>query len=128
MTFVIDFDDEYCEYNVRQFLSFFMQNQPKKTPEKEEAGHHPTANPNKGVVSDFLKEFVPYMAWQGSEVRRQVNPLSKPTLSSCYGDSYIWLLKPTGLNRGRGIEIFNSIERLKQILLGYMAMNKRRKF
>ena len=28
----------------------------------------------------------------------------------------LWLLKPTGLNRGRGIHVFDTIERLKKLL------------
>jgi len=30
ITFIIDFDDEYCEYNLKQFLYFFQRNDPRK--------------------------------------------------------------------------------------------------
>ena len=30
LTFVLDFDDEYCDYNLKQFLSFFSKNDPRK--------------------------------------------------------------------------------------------------
>ncbi len=45
------------------------------------------------------------MAWQNSDIKKKVNQLSKPINNSCYynQNSYLWLLKPTGLNRGRGI-------------------------
>lgn len=33
--------------------------------------------------------------------------------------SYVWLLKPTNLNRGRGIEIFQSLEQLEKLLNDY---------
>ena len=33
--------------------------------------------------------------------------------------SYLWLLKPNGLNRGRGIKIFNKIEQLENMLNEY---------
>lgn len=39
----------------------------------------------------------------------------------------MWLLKPTGLNRGRGIEIFDSLEELERILLEYLGMMGRKK-
>jgi len=39
----------------------------------------------------------------------------------------MWLLKPTGLNRGRGIEIFDSLEELERILLDFLAMMNRKK-
>jgi hypothetical protein len=28
----------------------------------------------------------------------------------------IWLLKPTGMNRGRGIYVFNTLDRLKTLI------------
>jgi len=33
--------------------------------------------------------------------------------------NYLWLLKPTGLNRGRGIHIFSTIEQLDKLLNDY---------
>ena len=35
------------------------------------------------------------------------------------GDSYLWLLKPTGLNRGRGVHVFNSLQMLEKLLIEY---------
>lgn len=35
------------------------------------------------------------------------------------GDNYFWFLKPTGTNRGRGIQIFNSLEKLESYLSQY---------
>jgi len=54
--------------------------------------------------------------------------LSKPINNSTYysENSYLWLLKPTGLNRGRGIEIFDSLEQMEKILLDYMLLMKRK--
>ena len=37
-------------------------------------------------------------------------------ITSSHDHKNIWLLKPTGLNRGRGIHIFRSFDELKQIL------------
>jgi len=46
-----------------------------------------------------------YMTWENSEIKKKVNFLSKPINNKVYysTNSYLWLLKPTGLNRGRGI-------------------------
>lgn len=38
-------------------------------------------------------------------------------MQSAHDKKNIWLLKPTGLNRGRGIHIFTTLEELKQILI-----------
>lgn len=35
------------------------------------------------------------------------------------GDNYVWLLKPTDLNRGRGIQLFNSLENLEKLLIEF---------
>lgn len=92
ITFIIDFDDEYCEYHLKQFLSFFNKNDPRK-------GTKRNNNLN------FVNKFVPYMAWQNSDIKKKTNILSRPVNNSSYytESSYLWLLKPTGLNRGRGI-------------------------
>ena len=37
-------------------------------------------------------------------------------LDSLHNHKNIWLLKPTGLNRGRGIHIFQTIDEFKKIL------------
>ena len=52
------------------------------------------------------------------KVSQKSNPYSKPKMhpSCTNGDTYLWLLKPTGLNRGRGIQIFNNIETLEKQL------------
>lgn len=36
-------------------------------------------------------------------------------LSHCVGKNF-WILKPTNLNRGRGIHIFNSLDQLKTLI------------
>ena len=118
ITFIIDFDDEYCEYNIKQFLSFFLKNDPRKS------------NSKKGVwPANFVGKFQSYMAWQNSDIKKKVNILSKPINNTTYysENSYLWLLKPTGLNRGRGIEIFDSLEQLEKILLDYLALMNRKK-
>eukprot|EP00826_Nyctotherus_ovalis_P065252 TRINITY_DN9586_c0_g1_i7.p1 TRINITY_DN9586_c0_g1~~TRINITY_DN9586_c0_g1_i7.p1 ORF type:complete len:521 (-),score=99.88 TRINITY_DN9586_c0_g1_i7:21-1583(-) len=41
-------------------------------------------------------------------------------LSEChYAGGNVWILKPTGFNRGRGISVFDSVERLKKLLKYY---------
>jgi hypothetical protein len=110
VTFIIDFDDEYCEYNLKQFLSFYTRNDPRKN----------IAPTKKSTVNayNFVSRFQPYMAWQNSDIKKKVNILSRPVNNATYysddpsSPSYIWLLKPTGLNRGRGIEIFDNLETL----------------
>jgi hypothetical protein len=94
ITFIVDFDDEYCEYNMKQFLAFFQKNDPRRTGSKKN-----------NLPWSFVCKFQAYMGWQNSEIKKKINMLSKPINNNTYysEDSYLWLLKPTGLNRGRGI-------------------------
>ena len=55
ITFIIDFDDEYCDYNIKQFLNFFQRNDPRKNTGKKQIFPH-----------TFINKFQPYMAWQNS--------------------------------------------------------------
>lgn len=78
---------------------------------------------------NFVNKFNPYMAWQNSDIKKKINQLSKPINNSCYynQNSYLWLLKPTGLNRGRGIEIFDSLDTLEKMLISFLEHLNRKK-
>lgn len=69
------------------------------------------------------------MARQNPDIKKKVTNYCRPFGSDCYftPNHYLWLLKPTGLNRGRGIELFNSLEQLQQKLLTYFEMMNRKK-
>lgn len=85
---------------MKQFLSFFLKNDPRRQGSSRRYGN---------TTYNFTNKFNPYMSWQNSDIKKKVNILSRPVNSSTYysnneeNPSYIWLLKPTGLNRGRGI-------------------------
>jgi hypothetical protein len=126
VTFIIDFDDEYCEYNMKQFLSFYARNDPRKN----------IVPVRKSTVNafNFVGRFQPYMAWQNSDIKKKVNILSRPVNNCTYysddatSPSYIWLLKPTGLNRGRGIEIFDHLETLEKMLMDFLVRMNRKNY
>lgn len=44
-------------------------------------------------------------------------------MESAHGHMNMWLLKPTGLNRGQGIHIFRTFEELKEILYEFYDIN-----
>jgi hypothetical protein len=44
-------------------------------------------------------------------------------MQTAHDHKNIWLLKPTGLNRGRGIHIFTTIEELRTILIDNYDIN-----
>lgn len=51
------------------------------------------------------------------EKRQQLSPCKIPK-SQC-GGQYLWLLKPTFLNRGRGIHVVNDLETIVQLISEY---------
>lgn len=55
---------------------------------------------------------------------------SRPIMKPIYvkDDNYLWLLKPVGLNRGRGIYLFRSLEELTSILEEYCQRNEKPAF
>ena len=51
-----------------------------------------------------------------------------PAIPSCHFDGKnVWIIKPNGLNRGRGIYIFDDIETLEQIIADYKEAAKQHK-
>lgn len=77
-------------------------------------------HPGKGIKG--LKQFRQiYDAIQSEEKAKLLDSKNKqlfdtltPTLNSKNPNGNVWILKPTHLNRGRGISLFNSIESLVQ--------------
>lgn len=58
---------------MKQFLSFFQKNDPRKS------------NPKKGSLPvNFVSKFQNYMAWQNSDIKKKVNILSRPINNSTY--------------------------------------------
>lgn len=110
VTFVIDLDDDACEVQITKFASFFIKNMPKTQNKPENV---------KKAINDFKKRLKPIMNFINSDkVNQKSNIYSKPKMHPSFinSENYLWLLKPTGLNRGRGIQIFNSLETLEKYL------------
>ena len=76
ITFIIDFDDEYCEYNIKQFLSFYSKNDPRKATSPTKRGNFTNFS--------FVNKFQPFMAWQNSDIKKKVNILSRPVNNTTY--------------------------------------------
>jgi hypothetical protein len=112
VTFVLELDSEDCEGCLDSFLQFFFQNMP--------SGMKKPENIKKASVE--FKRKVRNMISGVSTDRKQSNIIySKPKFHKSFsdGNSYMWLLKPTGLNRGRGIQIFNNLDQLEKNLIDF---------
>lgn len=110
---------------MKQFLSFYNKNDPRKNLISSRKNGYTTFN--------FVNKFQSYMAWQNSDIKKKVNILSRPVNNSTYYSGqpepgYVWLLKPTGLNRGRGIEIFDNLEDLEKLLMDFLGLMNRKNY
>eukprot|EP00330_Aristerostoma_sp_ATCC50986_P001203 CAMPEP_0114586996 /NCGR_PEP_ID=MMETSP0125-20121206/10074_1 /TAXON_ID=485358 ORGANISM="Aristerostoma sp., Strain ATCC 50986" /NCGR_SAMPLE_ID=MMETSP0125 /ASSEMBLY_ACC=CAM_ASM_000245 /LENGTH=120 /DNA_ID=CAMNT_0001782701 /DNA_START=763 /DNA_END=1125 /DNA_ORIENTATION=- len=52
---------------------------------------------------------------------KKISPYLKPKIAKIFNKGLnVWIIKPTGHNQGRGIEVFNSLEKLNEILNEYL--------
>lgn len=52
---------------------------------------------------------------------KKPSPYLKPKIHKTFIKGHnVWILKPTGFNRGVGIEVFNSLESLNQFLINFI--------
>lgn len=109
-TFILDLGDDGLELNLNAFVKFFNHNMPNRL--------KPTIGEGKMYIQ------MPRLPPQQSrhEKRCQGNfychPITNPTFFSP-ASNYLWLLKPTFLNRGRGIHIFKDLYELEKIINDY---------
>lgn len=76
------------------------------------------------AVETFTKALQPlFGAYNSSYKKLATNVLSQPIMMSTFldknHDAYIWLLKATIFNRGRGIELFSSLQQLEKFIKEY---------
>lgn len=56
--------------------------------------------------------------------KRAVSQYNRYTMPLCHFSGYnLWLLKPTHLNRGRGIHVFKDLDRLRQLMASHCREN-----
>lgn len=100
LTFILDFKSENL---YEQYETF--------------KGVHKLIETNISAGIDELNKKL--LNFQTATERKSSNAIKNPyrMMQSAHDHKNIWLLKPTGLNRGRGIHIFTTLEELKQILM-----------
>ena len=104
----MDMDDENnFESDMQRFAKFFIKHSadPSKYPKPENAKH-----PQIVYNFDFKRKKGNY---SGLGNDKKPTQYVKPKMHRSFLRGFnVWLLKPTGLNRGRGIEVFNTLEAL----------------
>jgi hypothetical protein len=96
-TFVIDFSDIFCDRSLSDFLMSYTK-------------HHPQlSDVNKNRI-EYLSYFKNLITGTGEKQKPLSNKYCVYNMNKSFMDtsnSYLWLLKPTSLNRGRGVRVFS---------------------
>jgi hypothetical protein len=113
-TFLFDADDQVnFDTDIQKFAKFFIKHNPdqNKYPRPDPNGK----NHNVWYNFDYRKKgnyTAPVM-----NASKKVSPYLKPKIHKTFITGYnVWILKPTGFNRGIGIEVFNTLESLNEFL------------
>lgn len=114
LTFVLDLDDQNCDMALNSFVKFFEINMPTYMKKNNSSKHS----------LDIRRKLRPYYQHSGGASEKQISYYyTRHRMFNTYlsdeKSSYLWLLKPTFLNRGRGIHIFNDLNHLEKLINEY---------
>jgi len=125
ITFLIDIKEQKSISNsIRSFTSLFktFDNISEKIKEISD-------NYNEKLISELNFEnkdiYHKYSLLYFSSGRKGISQYTSYLLPLCHfiGNNY-WILKPTSFNRGRGIHVFNNLEKLKELMNSYLNGRK----
>ena len=120
-TFVFNMDDEgNFDTDMQRFARFFIKHCPNQS-------LYPKPDPNDKRNADVWYNFDyrkkgKYNPPHLDADNKTLSPYLQPKMSKTFSNGITtWVLKPTGLNRGRGIELFNSLESLNELMIQYFS-------
>ena len=122
ITFFIEINPEkpngQLKNAIHRFASFYKLLEESKTYHRHHTTTQKHSKTSKAVKALFAKPFI--MTYD----RRGTPQYSRYSMPLCHFTGYnIWLLKPTHLNRGRGIHVFRTIEEVKSLITKYCHNN-----
>ena len=112
VSFIIDLNTGEEDLALHAFIKFFNRN-------------YPDDNPSRRYQTIILprSRHIPYHSAQQLNKRSQGNFYCKPTFSKSFTymetNSYLWILKPTCQNRGRGVVLFKELDELEKLIWKY---------
>ncbi|EGR34832.1 hypothetical protein IMG5_000600 [Ichthyophthirius multifiliis] len=116
ITFILDANDDKIEQNMQEFFHFYEKNMPYQIKKKM----------TQKLLSEIKKKIKNYFNFSNNEKKMSNNNSQKtkykinPSYILDYNSPYMWLLKPTFLNRGRGINIFTDLISLEKYIGQYI--------
>lgn len=109
ITFIFDLNKEDCDQTIQNFINFYHKNMPNEMQKPE--------NQRKNIL-DIPKRTRHF--FNNYEKRTNLYGVyGRPKMLRTYinGNNYLWLLKPNYFNRGRGIQIFQTLEELEKMIV-----------
>ena len=107
-------DTANFDKDMQAFAKFFIKNNPDQNKYTQP---NPSDKKNHNVWYNFdYRKKGSYQPPNQSNDKKK-SPYLKPIMANTFlKNSNAWVLKPVGLNRGRGIEVFNSLETLNELM------------
>ncbi len=118
VTFYVEAGATRIPSSLRNFLDVYQVLEKNRTAMANFHRNHPKAE----FRTDSVGESAGNKLWPISPISG--NPLrhAKYSMPACHFVGHnLWLLKPSGLNRGRGIHVFHDLDTLKNLILDYYS-------
>lgn len=127
LTFAFDMDDTAnFDGDMHRFTKFFIKNcgDAKKYASNEQSTVK-RANASALFTYEFKKRSKVLHIMPNATSDKKISQYVKPkACKTYYNGTNLWLLKPTGMNRGRGIELFTTLEELNKYINQYLEGDK----
>jgi len=111
LTFVVDVDSQTYSPDLEKFVLFYdaidsiVKSCDNKTPDYQKQ------------CLKLINQKIPQIGL--SKDRRAVTHCRPKICETHFAGKNIWILKPTGFNRGRGVSVFDTMEKLKNLIKFY---------
>lgn len=109
ITFILDMNKEDFEQTLNSFVGFYHRNMPAEMQKPEN---------QRKVFLDIPRRTKHF--YHNYEKRTNLFGMyGRPKMTRTFvnGSNYLWLLKPSYFNRGRGIQIFQSLEEMEKMIV-----------
>ena len=120
ITFVIDLGTSLCQQEFDKFTYYFNMIEKFKEPYAEQHSEEGKLE----VIANMNRNIQQYSSM--NEKKRKYGTLTmRETL---YDGHNMWLFKPADANRGRGVNLFNSIDELKRLIVEHTSRAESKQF
>ena len=111
ITFFLDLEDKGLEFDIQEFIKCYYRFEPSSEDPTQAAYKFGSLIKSPSSPLSF-RTIVKASTFKSNSMMKNVK-----IHDTFYRGSNLWLLKPIDFNRGRGIELFNTLDGLKSLLV-----------